>query len=115
MAFTEKTVQVPTRSGDKVKHWISCPIAYHFTQGNDIFTDSGYNRYTCTCKERANKEYWRMDQVSNCSYEATGEINVKQLMFGVVDKYTYPSGKVEKTTWYCCSKRCADNYRKEFC
>jgi len=99
MAFREKTKEQVLPSGDKVKHWESCP----------------FETASCTCRDRANKEYWRMDQVSNCSYEATGEINVKQLMYGVVDKITYPSGRVEKTTWYCCSKDCADRYRKEFC
>ena len=113
MAFKEKTIQVPTRSGDKVKHWASCPTAVHHSLGNDIFTSEGYNRYACTCRDKANAEYWRMDQVSNCAYESTGELNVKQLMFGVkLDGKDIWTGK--QSMAYCCSKNCADMYRKEF-
>jgi len=115
MAFKEKTIKVPTHSGELVKHWISCPTAYHYSVGNDIFTENGYNRYACTCTERATSEYWRIDQLTNCAYESTGELKPKQLAFGVVSKVTYPTGKVERFTDYCCSKSCADRYRKEFC
>ena len=97
MAFREKTKEQVLPSGDKVKHWESCPI------------ENG----TCTCTERADKEYWRMDQISNCSYEATGLLKPKQLMYGVVDRHELASGTVLKSTNYCCSKWCADRYREE--
>ena len=61
MAFKEKTIQVPTRSGDKVKHWESCPTAVHHSLGNELFTSEGYNRYACTCKERAEQEYKKLN------------------------------------------------------
>ena len=97
MAFREKTKEQVLESGDKVKHWESCPI------------EDGF----CTCDDRANAEYWRMDQISNCAYEATGRLKPKQLMYGIVDKFEYGNGKVEKFNYYCCSKWCADRYRKE--